>query len=205
MLHSVRPWAFFSALAVLVGTGCSEHRAPDNLAQAIQTGERPVAMKGTATYFGGKLAVTVTVSNGIGHGHAMGPGARGGGHKPSRAEMPDLSGMDNDEAMAYLRQKSAVGSPMPPVTMHLKIDNTGSGIVTVEVTDFMSDLGNFATTPSTLAVAPGQTAEPDPMISQLGVTSDDIPFTVTLKVDGKKETQKIDVRNIMAPGDPAVK
>ena len=44
-----------------------------------------------------------------------------------------------------------------------------------------SDLGNFAVRPSKISVSPGQTAEPDPMISQLGVTSDEFPVTVRLR------------------------
>lgn len=188
------------AVALLAGAGCSEHRPPDELAQAVAMGEKPVAMKGEATFFG-KLHVTVTVSRGIGRGSMGGGGGGGGGKRGGgrRSEMPDISGMDNDEAMAYLRAKAAVGSPMPPVTLHLRIENTGADTVSVEVDDFDSDLGNFAVHPSTLAVAPTQVAEPDPMISQLGVTSDDIPVKVTLKLGTQKETQTVHVRSILAP------
>ena len=50
--------------------------------------------------------------------------------------------------------------------------------------------------PAKHTVAPGQTAEPDPMISQLGVSSDEIPFKVVLKAAGVKEAQTLAVRDV---------
>jgi len=60
--------------ALLCGAGCASHRQPDELASAVALGERPVAMSGDATFFGGKLHVVATVSRGIGRG----AGAPGG-------------------------------------------------------------------------------------------------------------------------------
>jgi hypothetical protein len=37
------------------------------------------------------------------------------------------------------------------------------------------------------------------MVSQLGVTSDDIPVKVSVRLGGKKETQTIAVKNIILP------
>ena len=199
--------------ALLMGAGCASHRQPDELANAVAIGERPVAMSGDSTFFEGKLHVVATVSRGIGRGGggggaggAGGGSGSGGGGKGGRgkgAEMPDVSGMDNDEAMAYMRAKMAVGSPMPPVTLHLKIENTSGGILSVEVLDFDSDLGNFAVHPGLLAIAPSQIAEPDPMISQMGVTSDSIPVKITLKLGTAKETQTVVVKSIIPPKPPA--
>jgi hypothetical protein len=111
--------------------------------------------------------------------------------------MPDVSSMSNEDAMAYIRAKAAVGSPMPPVTMHLKFENKSKQNVTVDVLDFESDLGNFAVHPELLTLTPDQISEPDPMISQLGVTSDEIPVKVSLKFDGKTETQTVIVKNLL--------
>ena len=105
--------------------------------------------------------------------------------------------------MAYMRAKAAVGSPKTPVTLHLKIENKSKQIASVDVLDFESDLGNFAVHPELLSVAPEQVSEPDPMISQLGVTSDEIPVKVSLKMAGKTETQTVLVKNLLenpAPG-----
>ena len=98
--------------------------------------------------------------------------------------------------MAYLRAKAAVGSPMPPVTLNLQLGNLAKDTLSVEVLDFNSDLGNFAVHPSTLSLAPEQTSEPDPMISQLGVTSDSIPVKITLRLNGVKETKTVEVKSV---------
>ncbi len=111
--------------------------------------------------------------------------------------------MSIEETEVYTRTKSEVGSPLPPVTIHLKIENLLKTTLLVEVLDFNSDLGNFAARPAILALAPEQIAEPDPMISQLGVTSDAIPFLVTMRMDGKKESQTILVKNIIVAANPA--
>lgn len=171
------------------------------MAQAVSQGEHPVAMKGEAVFFDHQVKATVTVSRGIGHGTAGGEGHHhfGGGGGNGTVDQTELAHMDDDERTAYLRAKFAVGSPLPPVTMHLKLENLSSQVVTLDVDDFNSDLGNFAVHPETIALAPGQVSEPDPMISQLGVTSDLIPVTVTLKLNGKKQTQVIPVKNIMTP------
>ena len=77
------------------------------------------------------------------------------------------------------------------MTLLLILTNTGPAAVKVELVDFISDLGNFVVEPDTLTLAPGQTAEPTPMVSELGVTADSIPFKVTLKADGKKESKTV--------------
>jgi hypothetical protein len=197
MLPSLRlPIVATALFSLFCGAGCASHRPPDELATAVQMGERPVAMSGDTTFFNGKLHVVATVSRGIGRGTH--PGGIGKGSGRGKAEMPDVSGMDNDEAVAYMRAKSAVGSPMPPVTLHLKIENLSGAAVSVEVLDFNSDLGNFAVHPGVLAVAPAQIAEPDPMISQMGVTSDTIPVKITLKLGTAKESETVMVKNIAA-------
>jgi hypothetical protein len=184
----------------LVGGGCSGRRPPDELAQAVKMGERPVAMLGTSTFFGGTVEATATISRGIGRGLPNQGGRKGGGN--GRSEVPDVSGMDNDEAMAYIRAKTAVGSPLPPVTLHLKLKNLGKTVFSVEILDFDSDMGNFAVSPALLSLAPDEMAEPEPMISQLGVTSDDIPVKVTLRKNGVKETQLIHVKSLVVPPPP---
>lgn len=195
------PFAFIclpAACLFLAAAGCKTQRPPDQLAQAVSIGERPVAMSGTSSFFGGQMNVTVTISRGIGRGTGGGGGDKHRGSKPGDE---DFSGLDNEQAMAYMMAKANVGSPMPPVTMHLKIENKARLTTSVEVLDFESELGNFAVHPGMLSMAPDQIAEPDPMISQLGVTSDDIPVKVSLKSGGKTETQTIEVRNVLLKPD----
>jgi hypothetical protein len=195
---SILGTALFS---LLCGAGCANHHQPDELASAVAIGERPVAMMGETTFFGGKLRAVATVSRGIGQGEKGGK-VKGKGRARGQAELPDVTDMEDDEATAYMRAKYAVGSPMPPVTLRLKLENTSGATVSVEVMDFNSDLGNFAVHPDVLAVAPAQIAEPDPMISQMGVTSDTIPVQITLKLGGVKETQTVLLKAVAAVARP---
>jgi hypothetical protein len=164
-------------------------------------GERPAAMQGGALFFGGNVAATVTISRGIGRGVSPG-GKKGGGGK---ASTPNINNMEQDDAIAYLRARQALGSPMPPVTVRLKLANLSQDTVTVDILELNSDLGNFAVEPELLAMAPQQIAEPDPMISQLGVTADSIPVKVTLRLAGKTETQVIAVKSLAPPAAPPLR
>jgi len=161
------------AAGLLWGAAGCFHGTPDELTSGVVSGAGPIAMAGTEPFFGGRVSVKVTVSRGIGKGLK----GRGAG--------------EDRRAYAENDSRTFVGSPLPPVTLHLILTNTGPGPVKVELIDFISDLGNFAVDPDTLTLAPGQTAEPTPMVSELGVTADSIPFKVTLKAEGKKESKTV--------------
>ena len=137
-------------------------------------------MEGSGGFFGGKIVAKVTLSRGIGRGLKR-------GHADKDKTYTDYA--DN-------KDKTLVGSPLPPVTLHLILTNTGALPVTVSIFDFDSDLGNFAVDPDHLTIPPGQNAEPTTMVSQLGVGSDLIPFKVTLKLDGARESETVQVRVI---------
>jgi hypothetical protein len=148
-------------------------RANDELTNAVVSGERSVAMEGSDVFLGGRVVVKVTLSRGIGRGLKHAKGSK----DTTYSDYTDTGG------------KMLVGSPLPPVTLHLVLSNPGTEPITVTVLDFVSDLGNFAVDPDTLTVAPGQSAEPGSMVSQLGVTSDEMPFKVTLRVGKDKESR----------------
>ena len=214
-------------LAVWGAAGCSSHTVPlDPMAEGLTAGEKPVAMKGEGSFLGGKLAATATVSRGFDRGVRGGArGASAGGKRDERGgrgsygsrdddrgssgmtDIYNISGGDSEEeqkeAMAeYMRQalaRRAAGSPMPPVTLRVKLENRGTEPIEVEVTEVNSELGNFAVRPPKLTIAPGQTGELDPMISQLGVTSDEIPLKVVVRAAGKTETQTIAIKNLILP------
>jgi hypothetical protein len=192
--------AALAAALALALAGCEHHR-PDRFAQAVDAGERPVAMRGAGDFFGGQIAATVTISRGVGRGLPAGGGGREGGRRKGGDESPDLSGMDQDAVMSYLQARAELGSPLPPVTIRLKLVNDGKQVVQVDVSDFNSYLGDFAVQPELLSLAPGQSAEPSPMISQLGVSSDVIPFTITLHQGSKAETRVIPVKNLADSAD----
>jgi hypothetical protein len=174
-------WATLGAAVLLAAGGCI-HQGPDELTAGVVSGEKPFAMAGSEDYFAGAVTAKVTVGRGVGRGISKGHGER-----------HDFAESDG---------RSFVGSPLPPVTLHLIITNHSPVPLTVVLVDFNSDLGNFALDPDTLTIAPGQSAEPTPMVSELGVTADSIPFKVTLKVPGKRESKTVVVRVVAMPDAP---
>jgi hypothetical protein len=51
-------------------------------------------------------------------------------------------------------------------------------------------------------VLPGQTAEPTPMVSQLGVNADELPFTLRLELGSAKEMHTIAVHTLLGTAQP---
>jgi len=186
------------AAGCLLGSGCKSTPSREPAMEAAAKAERPVAMKGESDFFAGKLTATVTVSRGFGRN---GTGGRGkAANKMERTDpMLDVSSMEDDEAIAYVRARAAMGSPLPPVTLRLKLENKTGEPLDVEIIEVNSDLGNFAVRPAKLTVAAGQTGQPDPMFSQLGVTSDEIPVKVTLRTGSGRETKIVAVKNLSVP------
>jgi hypothetical protein len=179
-------------------------------------GERPVAMRGETSFMDGKLAALATVSRGFSNGRSGSRGERGGrgdkdGGRRRRNEgfsevynvgMGDSEEEQKEAMEEYMRQAKAIraaGSPMPPVTLKIYLENRGTEPMEVAVTEVNSDLGNFAVRPEKLTIAPGGKGELDPMISQLGVTSDDIPLKLAVRVGGKTEAQVVEVKNVILP------
>jgi hypothetical protein len=185
-LTVLRPVLAAAGITLLAAAAGCLHSANDEMTNAVVSGERSVAMEGTDAFFGGKVAVRVTLSRGIGHGM-----------RKSR----DKADSSYDD-YAHNDHKVLVGSPLPPVTLHLILTNTGAEPLTVTMIDFESDMGNFAIDPESLTLAPGETGEPTAMVSQLGVSSDVIDFKVTLKVGKDRESRTFQVRIVHA--DPAM-
>ncbi len=213
--------AIFALAALAAAGGCNSHSGPRDLMMeeaTKQSVERPVAMRGEGAFLEGKVTALATVSRGFDRG----PGATGakrpgggfddGGRRGKRddagafTEVYNIGGGDSEEeqkeAMAeYMRQaraRRAAGSPMPPVTLRVLFENKSAEAIELEVTEVNSDLGNFAVRPPKLKLAPGEKGLLEPMISQLGVTSDEIPLKLAVRTGGKKEQQVVIVKNIIA-------
>ncbi len=212
--------------AIFVTGGCNSHSGPRDLMMeeaTKQAVERPVAMRGEGTFLEGKVTALATVSRGFDRGARPGrrPGSRPGEDEnvfqDGRRRRNDDAGAftevyniggygdseeEQKEAMQdYIRQaraRRAAGSPMPPVTLRVLFENKGTEPLELEVTEVNSDLGNFAVRPPKLTIAPGEKGVLEPMISQLGVTSDEIPLKLSVRVGAKKEQQVVIVKNIIA-------
>jgi hypothetical protein len=214
------PLPFFAVAAMatlLAGAGCGSPAVPrDLMAEEARSGtvERPVAMKGEGSFDGGNVHVVATVARGF----MRGPGKTGHNVPRERkgwfrhdtdafSENYSFDYGDSEEEQKeaveeYIRQamaRRAAGSPMPPVTLNVTFENRGAQPIEIVPTDVNSDLGNFAVRPPKLTLAPGEKGALEPMVSQLGVTSDEIPLTVGIRVGGKTESHVILVKNILAP------
>ena len=196
------------AALALLGPGCA-HRQEDHLTQAVESGERPVAMAGSEVFFGGKIVARVTLARGIGHGYTrqratFTKGNTGFDSTHELAEQDRANEQQAKEAYEdYARARTYIGVPLPPVTLHLILINSGDQPLTATVIDFESELGNFVVYPDTLIVPAGQTAEPTAMVSQLGVSSGEIPVTVTLKLGSAREMHAVVLKNLLdASGKP---
>lgn len=225
MKKTALPLKVISVLALAAGagamTGCSSQSVPRDLMMeeaTRQSVERPVAMRGETTFLEGKVHALATVSRGFDRGTRSGPRLRPGEgvYDENRRRRDDAGAFtevyniggygdseeEQKEAMQdYIRQaraRRAAGSPMPPVTLRVLFENKGTEPLELEVTEVNSDLGNFAVRPPKLTIAPGEKGLLEPMISQLGVTSDEIPLKLAVRTGGKREQQVVVVKNIIA-------
>lgn len=207
--------------AVLAGTACGTGAIPRDLmvdeVHSTDTAEKPVAMRGEAAFLDGKVGAIVTVTRGF----ERSPGARGA-RRPNMdsddrsrrernagvAEVYNIGGYGDSEEeqreamedyMRIAKARRAAGSPMPPVTLRVLIENKGTEPIEVAVTEVNSDLGNFAVRPAKLTLAPGQSGVLDPMVSQLGVTSDEIPLKLGVQVGSRREQQVVAIKNVILP------
>jgi hypothetical protein len=199
----------------LFNAGCGTRHEPRDLmmeeARAGSSIERPVAMMGDTTFLDGRVAAVATVSRGFDRG----PGAerdrrryddddrrrRGDGFTQIYS-MHGASEEDQKEAIQeYIRQamaRRAAGSPMPPVTLRVEFENRSEQPLEIEVTEVNSALGNFAVRPPRLSLGPGEKGMLEPMVSQLGVSSDEIPLKLEVRYAGQKESQTVVVKNVIA-------
>jgi hypothetical protein len=203
------------ALALLLAAaGCRSSDGPRDLMMEEATKgpvERPVAMRGDASFLDGKLGAIATVSRGFDRGRGGRSDLKGEDLSGRRRRNEDVFGEvyqiygdteeEQKEAMEdYIRQaraRRAAGSPMPPVTLRVQFENKGTEPLEVEVLEVNSDLGNFAVRPPKLVIPPGEKAALDPMISQLGVTSDEIPLKLALRQGSKRENQVVVVKSVI--------
>ncbi len=93
-------------------------------------------------------------------------------------------------------------SNLPPVRLHLRFTNRMTAAIEVEVPQFDSDLGNFVVQPPKIIVPPNGSAEADPMTSRLGVPADQVPITMSLRVNGATEHQVVLLRMSERPATP---
>ncbi|HXC02452.1 MAG TPA: hypothetical protein VNU49_07345 [Opitutaceae bacterium] len=187
--------AFAFALALLLaGCGGEPKLEPAPVVALGPNGKPLPLMMAKGAFFDGKLLAQIMLSQSKG---------RGGFHPTPIHGLPspDDDSANNDdvtltpEIIDEIRSRRGE-SPIQPIVMWLQLTSTTSNPLNVGIIDFDSDLGNFAVQPEQIALPPGRSVEAEPMISRLGVTSLEIPVTVTLRLNGKTETHVLTLQPV---------
>lgn len=87
--------------------------------------------------------------------------------------------------------------------LQLRLTNRGTAPVEVEVIDFDSVFGNFAVRPDRFTLAPGESAEAEPMVSRLEVNGETFLLTVRLRIGEQIEEHVLTLREVAEPPPPA--
>jgi len=119
-------------------------------------------------------------------------GGRGGGHG-GRGDSEGGSGEEGPRPPPIRAINQA------PIELRLRLTNHGGTPCDVEVVDFNSALGDFAVQPEQISLKPGDAIEAEPMVSRLGVPSEEVPLTVKLRVSDKTEQQVLTLRVVPEP------
>lgn len=192
MLNAVplrtRPLIALPFALLLAGlAGCET--APKEHALEVAADTQPVSLAADGGFFANTLKASLTLKRGR-PGEAMPMGAR-----PPREYAPmlqphaigtTLPGAANDRGGSM-----QVDAPGPALTLRLRLENRGLASLEVHIIELNSALGNFAVRPERLTLAPGESGEVDPMISQLGVIAERVPVKLILRVAGTTEEQTL--------------
>jgi hypothetical protein len=116
-------------------------------------------------------------------------GGRGGKGGPGR-------GGDPGDRAANMREERN-----PATQFHVTLTNNGAVPLVVEILDFDSALGNFAVKPDKITIASGQSAQTDPMISRLGIPTEDLPLKIRVRAGKTSEEQTLTLK-ILPPSQP---
>jgi hypothetical protein len=125
---------------------------------------------------------------GGGRGGGRGHGGGGGGGPP-----------EGSAESSVQRAPPIQASNLPPIQLRLRLTNHGDTPADVEVVDFDSALGNFVVEPPQITVKPAESVEAEPMVSRLGISTQEIPLTVKLRVGGRTEQQVLMLRVAKEP------
>jgi hypothetical protein len=185
------------ACAVLL-SACSGPRVADAASIAEAKKVPPPVMQGETTFFGDKLLVEVNLGRGfrprLVRSSAMFDREPADGRSVFDT---DFTAEDEAEAQANIWQRK--NSTLPPVALRLRVHNTTAAPVEIEFLECKSYLGNFAVRPEKITIAPGESGQPDAMVSLLGISGQEIPVTVSLRMSGQAETRTV----VIVPVKPA--
>lgn len=202
--------ASLCAAATLLIAACESR--PDRHAMMEEARHSVPPMAANEAFFDGAIIAHLTLGSDSGAsgepgdesdkggGRQGGGGGRHGGGRGGAGR-----GMRQSDDSSYGGSGGATGSmhasAMPPAVLRLRLENTTAISAEVEVRDLNSELGDFAVRPDKLTIMPGQSEEPDPMESLLGVDTYTLPVTITLRSAGRTETKVLTLQLVKpAPG-----
>lgn len=201
-----RPSVFLLALLGLFLGGCASDpdRRPRPPGGAGQHAPLPTLV-GQTEFFDGQILVELRMGAMAGFNrNGDGPG-RGGFRAPGDGSLRDAAkaggfgrrggplagdGERRQGPPGAMARMGARGAG-PPVMIHLRFTNRGTTPVELHVVDFLSPLGNFVVSPEKIALAPGESAEAEPMSSALAREAGDGEIVLQLQSDGRRETRSV--------------
>lgn len=200
--HTCRMQKFLLVPAVLVTcffVGCSGTPNRPERGSEPRAALLP-AMTGEDTFADGKLLVEASLSQGSRPFGGRGPGGGrregrrhgggdyGGGFSGGGGGNRERSGGgEDDDRREETQQPRLHESTMPPVVLQLRATNKGTEPIDITWVECNSALGNFGVLPEKMSLPAGETADTEHMTSLLGISGDEVPVTVTLRVHGKQE------------------
>jgi hypothetical protein len=190
---------------------------PDRHAMMEEARHAVPPMAANESFFAGTVIAHLTLGNNMGGGGSGGDADNGGGHAGAggggrhgrgggggfggggggRGSGGSQAGAGADSGISPAMHSSN----MPPAMMRLRLENTTASAIDVEVIGLDSELGDFAVRPDKLTLQPGQSAEPDPMESLLGVDTYSLPVTITLRTAGRTETKVLTLQLVKPAPD----
>lgn len=220
-----RSWRGLTLTLFLLGFAACEserpHRPPPGAMGSNDSGGRAAIqrMEARGMFFDGRIEIEAMLApsgmkwsrdaesgsdggssrqgSGGGFKGGFGMGGRGGGRSRGGGggNGPPAGGAED----SVQRAPPIRASNQPPIQLRLRLTNHGEAPADVEVVDFNSALGNFVVQPPKITVKPGESVEAEPMVSRLGISTDEIPLTVKLHVSGRTEQQVLTLRAVKEP------
>ena len=177
----------------LFTTACTSQRVADEASIAEAKKIMVPTMGAETGFFDGALLVEANLGRGF-RPRLVKPGfkSRDGDNAFATVIYTDQAAREiaeeEEEGMFIPRMRN---STLPPVALRLRVHNVTQEPVEVEFIECKSYLGNFAVRPEKITIASGESGQPDPMVSLLGVSGDEIPVTITLRLGDKRETHTV--------------
>ncbi len=185
------------ACAFLAACSSPQHDFARDLEQHKQVATP--TMVGEASFFAGQLLVEVN----LGHGFRARPkkGIFANDDRPlyeenEAGEQVMRRPTADDEDYFVPRMHNSI---LPPKALRLRVTNLSPAPVQIEFLECNSALGNFVVRPATATIAPGESYQPEAMISLLGTSGEPFPVRVGLRLGHEKQATDITVSMVANP------